>query len=163
DDLALLLSVLAGPVPGNHVGHETPGAHFAQIEPVSLAGTRFALSTDLGGAFEVDHQVAGVVRAQRAVLESLGAVVDDAAPDLAEAEDTFRTLRAWHFQASYGELLAAHPEEFKVSLADNIRLGENQSGQDIARAHSQRPALAPRMAPVFDHHDAPLLPGHPVP
>jgi len=163
DDLALLLSVLAGPVPGNHVGHETPGAHFAQIEPVSLAGTRFALSTDLGGAFEVDHQVAGVVRAQRAVLESLGAVVDDAAPDLAEAEDTFRTLRAWHFQASYGELLAAHPEEFKVSLADNIRVGADLTGRDVARAYRQRTALAQRMEEFFATYDALVLPVSQVP
>lgn len=163
DDLALLLSVQAGPTPLNPAGHETPGADFARVEEIDLAGLRFALSVDLDGAFEVDHQVADVVRAQGAVLESLGAVVEKAAPDLSEAEDTFRTLRAWHFQASYGELLAAHPDEFKASLADNIRVGEDLTGRDVARAYRQRSALAQRMTRFFERYDALVLPVSQVP
>lgn len=158
DDLALLLSVQAGPTAQNPAAHETPGEQLARVDEIDLAGTRFAISVDLDGAFEVDHQVARIVTAQGAVLESLGAVVEAAAPDLAEAEDTFRTLRAWHFQASYGELLAAHPDEFKSSLADNIRLGEAQTGRDIARAYRQRTALTQRMARFFDTYDALVLP-----
>ena len=163
DDLALLLSVQAGPTPLNPVAQETPGAEFAQVDDIDFNGLRFAISTDLNGAFEVDRQVAEIVTAQSSVLESLGAVVESAAPDLPEAEETFRTLRAWHFQASYGELLAAHPNEFKSSLADNIRLGENQTGQDIARAYRQRTALCQRMAAFFDTYDALVLPVSQVP
>ncbi len=163
DDLALLLSVLAGPTPYNAVAQETPGSAFAQVDPVELTGLRFALSTDLGGAIEVDHQVARIVGAQGGVLEELGAVVEPAAPDLTEAEDTFRTLRAWHFQASYGPLLAEHPEEFKASLADNIRVGESLTGHDIARAYRQRTALSQRMAAFFESYDALVLPVSQVP
>src|SRR5690606_8885192 len=47
DDLALLLSVLAGPTSLNAAGHETPGADFAAVEEADLKGTRFALSVDL--------------------------------------------------------------------------------------------------------------------
>ncbi len=163
DDLALLLSVLAGPTTHNAVAQETPGSAFARVDPVELTGVRFALSADLGGAIEVDHQVAGIVSAQGSVLEGLGAVVDAVAPDLAEAEDTFRTLRAWHFQASYGPLLAEHPEGFKASLADNIRVGEGLSGHDIARAYRQRTALSQRMADFFETYDALVLPVSQVP
>ena len=163
EDLALLLSVLAGPVAGNPAGHETPGESFARVDQVELAGMRFALSVDLGGAFEVDRQVAEIVTAQGAVLESLGASVESAAPDLREAEDTFRTLRAWHFQASYGELLAAHEGEFKASLADNIRVGEDLTGRDVARAYRQRTALAQRMVRFFETYDALVLPVSQVP
>src|SRR5690606_38016016 len=123
----------------------------------------FALSVDLNGAFEVDRQVAAIVTAQGGVLESLGARVDAAAPDLREAEDTFRTLRAWHFQASYGELLAAHPDEFKASLADNIRAGADLTGRDVARAYRQRTALAQRMVRFFEDYDALVLPVSQVP
>ena len=163
DDLALLLSVQAGPTPWNAAAHETSGAQLAHVDTVDLTGVRFALSTDLGGAFEVDRQVADIVAAQGTVLEAMGAVVESAAPELGEAEDTFRTLRAWHFQASYGELLAAHPDEFKPSLAENIRLGESQTGQDIARAYRQRTALSQRMAAFFDRYDALVLPVSQVP
>ena len=36
--------------------------------------------------------------------------VSEAHPDLSLADDTFRTLRAWHFQAKLGALLAEHPD-----------------------------------------------------
>lgn len=163
DDLALLLSVQAGPTPLNPLAQETPGATFAQVDDIDLSGLRFAISVDLDGAFEVDRQVAEIVTAQASVLESLGAAVESAAPDLTGAEETFRTLRAWHFQITYGELLAAHPDEFKSSLADNIRAGQDQSGLDIARAYRQRTALSQRMVAFFDTYDALVLPVSQVP
>lgn len=163
DDLALLLSVLAGPTELSHTAHETPGSAFAQISALDLKGLKFALSTDLGGSFQVDHQVADIITAQGAVLENLGASVQLAAPDLSEAEDTFRTLRAWHFQAMLGSLLAEHPDEFKKSLADNIRAGENLTGHDVARGYRQRTALSQRMAAFFDDYDALVLPVSQVP
>lgn len=163
DDLALLLSVQAGPTPWNPTAQETPGSHFAQVPERDLAGLAIAFSSDLGGSFMVDHQVTRIVMGQARVFESLGALVEDAAPDLAEAEDTFRTLRAWNFQATFGELLARHPEKFKASLADNIRAGESLTGADIARAYRQRTALAQRMAAFFERHAALVLPVSQVP
>ena len=163
DDLALLLSVLAGGTPYVSTAQETPGENFAHVAAAELKGLRFALSSDLNGAFQVDSSVAQIVLEQQAVLESLGAVVEQAAPDLAEAEDTFRTLRAWHFQASYGELLVKHSAELKPSLADNIRAGENLTGHDIARAYRQRTALSQRMAKFFETYDALIMPVSQVP
>ncbi|WP_293782290.1 amidase [uncultured Aeromicrobium sp.] len=163
EDLALLLSVQAGPTSRNPLGHETPGEVFARVDDVAVQDLRLALSTDLGGAFHVDHQVAAIVEEQRAVFEGAGATVLDLVPDLAEAEDTFRTLRAWHFQASYGALLAEHPEGFKASLAENIRAGEHLSGADVARAYRQRTALAERMRRFFEQVDALVLPVSQVP
>ena len=54
--------------------------------------------------FEVDDEVAAVV-AESAGRSSpaRGPRVAAAHPDLAEADDTFRTLRAWHFQAKFGD------------------------------------------------------------
>src|SRR5690606_29536446 len=124
-DLALLLSVLAGPDPRAPMALGDPGSAFAPPVTGSLAGLRAALSVDLGGAFEVDHEVAAVVESAGPLLAGAGASVTDAHPSLPEAEDTFRTLRAWHFQALLGDLLAADPAAFKPSLADNIRAGEH--------------------------------------
>src|SRR6478736_4355820 len=53
-DVALLLSVLAGPVTRAPLALGDPGASFAPPVTGSLAGVRVALSVDLGGAFEVD-------------------------------------------------------------------------------------------------------------
>jgi amidase len=122
-----------------------------------------ACSVDLGGAFEVDSAVAAVVEESGRLLARSGAVVRAAWPDLSLADDTFRTLRAWHFQASYGALLARHPEAFKPSLAENIRAGESLTGADVARAYAQRTALAETMRLFFRDHDVLVLPVSQVP
>jgi amidase len=122
-----------------------------------------AFSADLGGAFEVDPAVARVVSAAADLFDERGAEVVTAAPDLREAEDTFRTLRAWHFQAVHGRRLAKHPDLFKPSLADNIRAGESLTGADVARAYHQRTNLSQRMVAFFDRYDVLLLPTSQVP
>ncbi|HEY0952002.1 amidase [Nocardioides sp.] len=148
-DLALLLSVLAGPDPRAPQALGDPGSTFAPPLSGTLAGLRVAVSADLGGAFEVDHEVAAVVESSAAVFEAAGARVAADHPVLTEADDTFRTLRAWHLHAKLGPLLAAHPGALKASLADNIRLGEDLTGADVARAYTQRTALSERMREFF--------------
>ena len=162
-DLALLLSVLAGPDPRAPQALGDPGTAFADPAPASLSGLRVALSIDLGGAFAVDHEVAAVVESAGARLARAGALVSSSHPDLGLAEDTFRTLRAWHFQAKLGALLADHPDAFKPSLADNIRAGESLTGADVARAYAQRTALAETMRLFFCDHDVLVLPVSQVP
>jgi len=162
-DLALLLSVMAGPDPRAPQALGDPGAGFAPPLSGSLAGLRVALSVDLGGAFDVDDEVAAVVSGSASVFSGAGASVSTAHPDLAEADDTFRTLRAWHFQAKLGRMLAEHPDSFKQSLADNIRAGESLTGADVARAYTQRTTLSERMRELFASYDVLVLPVSQVP
>lgn len=158
DDLAMLLSVMAGPSARTPWAMQSPGNLFAAPLTGDLRGLRIAMSVDLGGAFAVDPDVADIVIAQRSVFEDAGAQVTEAYPDLATAEDTFRTLRAWHFWATFGQLLADHPDDFKPSLVDNIRAGAPLSGEDIARAYAQRTALGETMRLFFEQHDALVMP-----
>ncbi len=166
-DLALLLSVLAGPDPRTPMALREPGHLFAApldaAASTALRGLRVALSVDLGGAFEVDHEVARVVEQSAGVWSAGGARVVAAHPDLREADDTFRTLRAWHLQAKLGRVLAEHPGELKQSLADNIRAGEHLTGTDVARAYTQRTALGERMRRFFVDHDVLVMPVSQVP
>ncbi len=163
-DLALLLSVIAGPDPRAPHALGEPGSTFAPpLAPASLAGLRVACSVDLGGALVVDHGVADVVRASAARLSDAGATVSEAAPDLSLADDTFRTLRAWHFQAKFATLLDEHPTSFKPSLEANIRAGESLTGADVARAYAHRTALSETMRLFFGDHDVLLLPTSQVP
>jgi amidase len=163
DDVALLLSVIAGPDPRTPIALGDAGRLFAPPVTGSLAGLRVAFTTDLGGLLEVDHDVRRVVEEAGAALTRAGAHVEPSYPDLAEADDTFRTLRAWHSQAMYGALLAEHPDDFKASLADNIRAGEHLTGADVARAYAQRSSLSERMREFFATHDLLVLPTSQVP
>jgi amidase len=162
-DVALLLSVLAGPDPRAPLALGDPGAAFAPPLAGTLQGLRVAWSRDLGGAFEVDHEVAAVVEDAGRLMSRAGARVFSDHPDLSEADETFRTLRAWHFQARFGELLAKNPTSFKQSLADNIRAGESLTGADVATAHSRRTALGERMRLFFTRYDVLVLPVSQVP
>ena len=163
EDVALLLSVIAGPHPRVPHASETPGSAFAPPVGGSLSGLRVALSPDLGGAFAVEPEVASVVEAAGRVFASGGAAVTAAHPSLQEAEDTFRTLRAWAFWQGFRDLLAKHPDGLKESLAANVRAGEGPTGEDVWRAHTQRTALEARMTDFFTDHDVLVLPVSQVP
>lgn len=167
DDLALLLSVMAGPDPRTPMALGAPGSEFAPPPggtlAAALAGVRVALAGDLGGTLVVDHEVSAVVRAAAERFAAAGAEVVEAAPDLSAADDTFRTLRAWHFHAKFADLLAERPDDFKQSLADNIRAGEALTGVDVARAYTQRTALGEEMRRFFEGVDVLLLPTSQVP
>ncbi len=163
EDLALLLSVVAGPSTRAPLSLETPGSAFAPPLVGGLAGLRVALSVDLGGAFQVDHAVADVVRAQAGVFEDAGAVVEEAHPVLHSADAAFRTLRAWLFQHRFGSMLDKRPEAFKQSLRDNILLGADLTGADVARAYQQLTSIADRVRSFFDDYDVLVLPVSQVP
>jgi amidase len=154
---------MAGPDPRVPTALGDPGNWFAPPVTGTLTGLRVALSVDLGGAFEVDHEVAEVVTSSAAVFERAGATVSSDHPVLAEADDTFRTLRAWLFQAGFGSLLAEHPDDFKQSLADNIRAGEHLTGADVARAYEQLTALGETARLFFHDYDVLVLPTSQVP
>jgi amidase len=162
-DLALALSVIAGPDRHVPLALGDPGSAFGPPIVGSLAGLRVAVSPDLGGLVEVDAEVAAVVEAAGRAMGGAGAHVAADQPDLTLAEDTFRTLRAWTFQAGFRELLAEHPDEFKPSLADNIRAGEGLTGADVARAYEQLTALGETARLFFDRYDVLVLPTSQVP
>jgi amidase len=163
EDLAFLLSVIAGPSRRAPLSLEAPGATFAPPLHGDLAGVRVAFSRDLGGAFQVDRDVAAVVAGQAAVFEAAGATVEDAHPVLHSADAAFRTLRAWLFQARFRALLEKRPDGFKQSLKDNILLGADLTGGDVARAYQQLTSIHDRMRTFFETYDVLALPVSQVP
>jgi amidase len=163
EDLALLLSVIAGPSRRAPLSLESPGSTFAPPLHGDLTGVRVALSVDLGGAFEVDQAVADVIHRQAAVFETAGATVEQAHPVLHSADAAFRTLRAWLFQHRFRSLLEKRPDGFKQSLKENILLGADLTGADVARAYQQLTSIHDRMRAFFEVHDVLALPVSQVP
>ncbi|HET7386685.1 MAG TPA: amidase family protein [Nocardioidaceae bacterium] len=163
DDLALLLSVIAGPTTRDRLSLETPGSAFAPPLEPRLHGVRVAFSADLGRAFEVDDSVAAIVAHQAKVFESAGALVEDDHPDLASADGVFRTLRAWQFHYAYSSLLEKRPDAFKQSLADNIRAGADLTGTDLAVSYQRLTSIAEKIRVFFERFDVLVLPVSQVP
>ena len=163
DDLGLLLSVLAGPDGRSPISLEEPGPSFAVVPEGGLAGARIAFSPNLGGLVEVEPEVAAMVRAAAAACETHGALVEEGCPDLAGADECFRTLRAWQFEATLGAELDAGADLVRPSLLANMRAGRPLTGPQVGRATVLRTTLFHRMREFLDDFDALLLPVAPLP
>jgi amidase len=163
DDIALLLSVMAGPDRRSPISLEEPGSSFARVGDGSLAGLRIAFTPDLDGAVQVDPEVAASVWAAAASCETHGAVVEQASPDFTGADECFRTLRAWQFEATMGDFLAENASTIRPSLYANMLIGRELTGPDIGRAVVLRTALFHRMREFLDTYDALILPVAPLP
>jgi amidase len=142
---------------------EEPGDTFATVPEGGLAGRRIAFSPDLGGAVPVETEVADVVMAAAAACETAGAQVEPACPDFAGADDCFRVLRAWQFEAGLGEILDEHADVVRPSLYANMLAGRTLTGPEVGRAAIHRSVLFHRMREFLETYDALLLPVAPLP
>ena len=133
EDLAFALSTIAGPDSRAPLSINERGAIFARPLGRDFKGVRVAWFKDLGG-IPFDPRVRTIADGHRKTFESLGCIVEQAEPDFAPAEISFRILRAWNSANAYGERLHEHPEAFKDTLTNEIEEGLRLTGMDLARA-----------------------------
>jgi len=143
-DLALQLQAIAGPDPRAPLSIAEPGSAFAQPLEREFRGVRLAWSRDLGGV-PVDPRVTEVLDAQRHVFEDMGIIVEDAQPDLTDADEVFKTLRAYQFELSYGQLLQTNRAQMKDTVIWNIEAGAKLTGPQLGRAEVKRTQLYHRV------------------
>jgi amidase len=156
-DLALVLSTIAGPDSRAPLSIDEPGELFARPLSRSFKGVRIAWFKDLGGA-PFDPRVRSVVDGHRKTFESLGCIVEQAEPDFAPAEISFRLLRAWNTANSYGERLREHPDAFKDTLKGEIQEGLRLTGTDVARAETAHGQLWRRFQAFLEKYEYFVLP-----
>lgn len=161
-DCALMLSVLAGPDDRSPIALETPGSAFAAPLERDFRDVRVAWSRDLGG-LPVDPRVAEVLQGQRGVFEQLGCRVEEAEPDLADADEVFRLWRAWRMELRVADLLETCRELLKEAVIWNAEQGRAISGPQLARAEARHTALYHRMREFMQRHEFLVLPVNSVP
>ena len=138
-DTALLLSVIAGEDPRDPGSYPSDPGAFAQRLDHSFRGVRVAWSPDLGG-LPLDPQVRSVLESQRQTFERLGCIVEEASPDLKDADQIFLTIRGFRNAALYGPLLATHRDQMKPEAIREVEDGLRLTSADVAKAmtlHSQ--------------------------
>ncbi|MGN7861204.1 amidase [Microbacterium sp. 22303] len=158
DDTALLLSVMNGETRDVPCAPELDRARLRELRERDLAGVRIAYAADLGGCVVVEPAVRAVLDEAARALEAAGAIVEIGCPDLSGADEAFRTLRAAAFNAGWGALLEAEPENFNDFVAGNIREGEKVSGPDVMRAYGEVTRLTRAAARYFADTDVVLAP-----
>ena len=161
-DVALMLSSISGPDPRSPISLPEPGEVFQRPLERDFSGARVAWSRDLGG-LPVDQRVTKTIDAQRHVFESLGCVVEEDEPDLSDADEIFKVLRAWSFELAYGDLLEEHRERMKDTVIWNIEEGRRLSGPILSRAEQKRTALYHRVRHFMERYEFLVLPVSQVP
>lgn len=157
-DVALGLSVLAGPDPRSPLALETPGSAFAGELTGDVRGLRVAWSPDLGGIVPVEPEVRDVVRGAAEVFAGLGCRVEEACLDFSGADEAFLVQRAWQMELAYGPMLDAHRERMAPDVIWNIEEGRKLSGPELGRAQLLQAELFHRVREFFSGYDLLLLP-----
>jgi len=143
-DVAFLLSAMAGTDPRDPAVYPSDPSIFAKPLDRDFKGVRVAWCPDLGG-LPVDHRVRSVLEAQRKTFIDLGCIVEDACPDLRDADEIFLTLRAWNYWHTLGPLLEKHREQIKSEAVWQIESGSKLTGGDVANAMTRHGELMQRM------------------
>ncbi len=161
-DLALLLSVMAGPDARCPISIEEPGSRFAERLDRNFKGVRVAFFKDLGGV-PFDRRIRDTVNAQRRVFESLGCIVEEAEPDFSSADEAFNILRAWGYATSYADLVKSHRGQVKESVIWEVERGLKLTSADLSRAESMHATLWNRMREFQEKYEYFILPSTQVP
>ena len=151
-DAALMLSAIAGPDVRSPIALHQPGSVFGASLDRDFRGARIAWSPDLGG-LPMEPGIVETLLAALPALRDIGCTVEESTPDLRDTDEIFETLRAWHFELSYGELLRDKRASVKQTVAWNVEEGEKLSGADVGRAERKRTELFHRMREFFTKYD----------
>jgi amidase len=161
-DVALLLSVLAGPDARDPLCIGEAGEIFRQPLERDFRGVRIAWSADLGG-LPVDPAVTAVLEAQRHTFAALGCEVEEATPDFTGADECFQVLRGLAFAAGHGADLDQHRELLKPTVVWNIELGRALTGAQVAHAQTIHAKLFQRLDEFMQRYEFLLAPVSQVP
>lgn len=161
-DVALMLSAIAGPDPRSPIAITEPGESFRRPLARDFSGVKIAWSKDLA-SFPVDPSVTAVLDSQRHVFADLGCMVEDGEPDFRDADEIFKVWRAWSFALSYGPLIEKHRDHFKQTVIWNVEAGQRLTGPEIGRAEMKRTALYHRVREFMETYEYLILPVSQVP
>jgi amidase len=161
-DLAMLLSVQAGFDPRAPLSLDGDGTAFQRRLESSFTGKRIAWGADFKGHAPCEAGVLQVCRKAAQSLESLGCIVEEAAPDFdfdALWQATIR-LRAWQqgasIQAYYND--PAKRALLKPEAVYEVEMGMRQSARDITAASVVRTDWSQTVHKFLQRYDFLVLP-----
>jgi amidase len=156
-DLALFLSVLAGPDPRGPFSLDQDAARFRGSLGRDFNGARVAWWRGLGG-IPVEPEIRRVVDGSRRVLEDLGCVVEEAEPDFEGVAQAFPALRFTANHPQYAPLVRQRPEWVKDTIKYEVEQAERLTGADIGRAMARQAQMFAQSHAFFQRHDYFILP-----
>lgn len=161
-DVALMLSAIAGPDPRSPIAIEQPGELFRRPLEREFKGVRIAWSPSLGG-LPVDPRVTNVLASRRHVFSDLGCELEEATPDFSDADEIFLTLRAYGMAVGHELDIKEHRDQLKDTVIWNTEEGLKLSGLDVGHAEVKRSALYERVRQFLETYEFLICPVNQVP
>ncbi len=161
-DVALMLSAIAGPDPRAELSLGEPGSAFLGPLERDFKGTKVGWSPNLG-EFPVDGRVTAALDSQRHVFEDFGCRVIDNDPDFSDADEIFKVWRAWNVELSMGSLLETHRDQIKDTVIWNAEEGRKLTGPQIGKIERKRAELYIRLMEYMSEYEFLILPVAQVP
>jgi amidase len=156
-DAALLLSVMAGPDGRSAMSLDDPGSNFAPPLERDFRSTRIAWCSSLADAV-FERRVIEIFERHRQTFERLGCTIEEAQPDLTDADEIFRTQRAAAFFSRLWPLARDHRSSMKATVIEEIERGAAISLADLARADTAWSRLLERTGEFMARYDYFVLP-----
>jgi amidase len=161
-DVALMLSTIAGPDPRSPIAIAEPGSRFARPLERDFKDVKIAWSKDMG-ELPVDPRVTQALENQRRVFQDLGCIVEDTQPDFSDADEIFKVWRAWHFELQFSDLVKDHRDLIKDTVIWNVEEGQKLTGPQIGSAEMKRTHLYHRVRDFMETYEFLACPVNQVP
>ncbi len=156
-DVALMLDALVGHHPGDPLSLPRPETSYVEAVDRPIKPRRIGFSPDLGIA-PIDSEVREVfTRATESWMEH-SVEVEEACPDLKDAESIFQVLRASLFASRFAPLLETHRKLLKPDVIWNIEKGLALSADEIGKAERARANLYHSTVGFFKDYDLLICP-----
>lgn len=148
-DVALQMQVIARP--DDRAALNAPVVDFGRPLECSVAGTRIAWSTTLGG-LPVDRRITETLAPAVRVLENLGCHVEEREPDFGGADEAFAILRAAYYRQAFKQFYEERPWDLGDETTWEIERGLDVTVDDLGRAELLRSQVHDRMHAFFAGH-----------
>jgi amidase len=161
-DVAMLLSVMAGPDEREPLAIEQDPAIFAQPLQRDFHGARLGWLGDLGGRLAFESGILDMCRGSFKAFESVGCTVEEARPEFSMELlwQTLLTIRHWLNAAALGEFYAdpAKRAKLKPEAQWEVEGGLGLTGADLAKAFAARTQWYEAVRKLFLRFDYLLIP-----
>ena len=156
-DAALMLSVIAGPDDWDRSALDaTPDDYVGRLAR-DLRGVHVAFSPNLD-LFQVDPDVARIVRQGVRAFEELGCVVDEVKPGFADTRELIRVMWAAHEAGNRAVFLREWRERMDPGLVACIEAGSRHSVIEYVQARERKIQFWDTVRPLFERYEFLLTP-----
>lgn len=152
-DCALFLDAMSGFDPRCPISYPAPDQSFQDAVLQADGKVRIAFSPDLNGFSPVEKDMRDHLAQAMARIESNGAVVEEACPDLTSLEATYHTLRGMMWAASVRRAPESQTKHYKKTLAENTAFGQSLTMDDVSDANLNRTTLYHNTRKLLENFD----------